>query len=175
MKKVFIPLMLVCIAFIGCDEELNVTLNAPYDVDATLEAVIVTGTGEPIELTLPAVNTGDEALGDYSDKLDKLESATLTSLSVTITNPQGEDFSFMNTIEFFINGQGMTEQRVAGQTNIDQTSSTIVLDVEDVELVEVIKSGEFTGRAVFVNDELIEQDLDLNIEFQFDVEAAVID
>lgn len=174
MKKVLIPIFTFCIALFACEEGLDVNLNAPYSAEVTLEAALVTDTGEPLSLNTGTINTA-EALDDYSDKLDKLESAKLKSLSVSILSPENQTFSFVNGFEIYIQGPGMDEQKVAGKIDVDQSSTEIELDVEDVELVDVIKSGEFTGRAVVTTDELIQEDVELKIDYQFNVKAAVIE
>lgn len=174
MKKILLSVLAFCIAFVACDEGLDVNLNAPYSAEVTLEAALVTDTGEPISIETDAINTA-EALEDYSDKMDKLESAKLKSVTVTILSPATQTFSFVNGFEIFITGQGMDEQKVAEKTEIDQTATSFDLDIEDVELVEVIQSGEFSGRAVVVTDELIQEDVQLKIDYQFNVKAAVID
>ncbi|MGB1037461.1 MAG: hypothetical protein ACPGYY_02360 [Bacteroidia bacterium] len=174
MKKLILPLALVCMGFFSCSEDLNVTLNQPFTVDFTLPAASVTDTGVPVEMTSPAQSTTGGELADYQDELEKLESAKLKTLTVSITAPAGQDFSFVNEFKFYLKGQGMDEQLVASKTNISGSDISISLDVEDVELVEIIQSGEFTARGTVTTDELIDQDVELSADVQFEVKAAVI-
>lgn len=178
MKKIIFPVLAVLsLSFFGCEQDgLNVNFDLPYSTEVTLEAALVGGEGVPVDVTSPAVNTSSEALGENSTSLEKLNSATLNSLKVSIVAPDGQDFSFVKEVKLYIKGKDMTEELVAVKTNIDGTATVVEMDVEaDVDLVEHIKSGEFVARASVTTLTTIENDVNFKIDLDMEVSAYVVD
>lgn len=77
-----------------------------------------------------------------------VKSLKLTSLSLRIASPATQDFSFLESLEFYAKA-GDQEVKVAGKAGIDQLglaapNPTLRLDVLDVELVQLLQAPTLT-------------------------------
>jgi hypothetical protein len=177
LKSIFLAtLVLSTVLFSACEQDgFNVSFNLDYSKEFTIESALVTELGLPIDVTTPAINTNSsEEFTTNNTSIDRLENAELTSLKLTIIAPDGQKFSFVEEVKLYIQGQGMTEELVASKVNIDDAASEIEMDVESTNLVEHVKSGEFTLRASVTTDELITEDVDVKADMTFKVTAEVL-
>lgn len=177
MKKIFLSLIVAsAMFFAACEQDgLSVTFDLDYTNDFTIESALITDIGVPVDISTPAVNTNSsETFTSNSTELDKLERAELTNLTLTITAPEGQTFSFLNEVKLYIKGQGLDEELVASKTNVDVTSNTLVMDVESTDVVAHIKSGEFNLRANITTDELVAEDVDVNADMTFKITAKAL-
>lgn len=178
MKNIlYIPLLLSVVYFSACEEtnlSINFNLNQA-DIAFTLPAdEVVNSNGVPVEVITPAQSTLTGDMEQYADKLDKVESAKLSTLRVSIVAPATQKFSFVNEVKFYITGTGIPETLVGSKSNIDATASIIDLDIEDVELVEFIRSGEVSTRVSFTTDEGIDEDCDLIAKMTYVIRANAL-
>jgi len=178
MKKIlFISLVLSFLSFTACEETnlvINFNLNQA-DIAFTLSADdVVNSNGEPIEVITPAQSTLTGDMADYADKLEKVESAKLSTLRVSIVSPTSQKFSFVNEVKFYITGTGIPETLVGSKSNIDATASSVELDINDVELVQFIRSGEVSARVVFTTDEGVDQDCDMISQMTYAITANAL-
>lgn len=175
MKQfLFITLTLSVLAFTACEEsDLSINFDLTQaDIAFTLSAEDVVNTnGEPVEATTPAQSTLTGEMADYADKLDKLESAKLKSLKVAIIAPAGQTFSFVNEVKFYITGNGIPETLVGSKSNVDPNATSVDLDINDVDLVEYVRSGEVSTRVSFTTGDTVDDDCDMIAEMTYKVTA----
>lgn len=177
MKKIFLSLLVAStVFFTACEQDgLSVSFDLNYDNDFTIESALITDIGTPVDVSSPPVNTNSsETFTANNTQLDKLEKAELTNLTLTITAPDGQTFSFLNEVKVYIKGQGMSEELVASKTNVDVTSNTLVMDVESTDVAAHIKSGEFSLRANITTDELVNEDVEVAAASTFKVTAKAL-
>jgi hypothetical protein len=178
MKRfLFISLTLSIFSFTACEEsDLSVNFNLTQaDIEFTLSADdVVNSNGETVEIATPAQSTLIGDMEQYADKLDKVESAKLSTLRVSIVAPTTQKFSFVKEVKFYITGTGIPEVLVGSKFNIDTTSSSVDLDIEDVELVEFIRSGEVSTRVSFMTDEGIDEDCDMKANMTYTIRANAL-
>ncbi len=174
MKKLIFPLIIACVGLMACEEDgINVSFNVDYSTNYTLDKAAVIGT--TIDATSPEIQTNtSDVFTDNNTNLDKIEGAKFNNLTISITAPAGEDFSFVNEVKVYIKGLGMSEELIASKSDIDQAATSIEMDVEDVNLAEHVKSGAFTLRTSVLNDEALENDLDLQADMQLKVTARAL-
>lgn len=77
-----------------------------------------------------------------------VKSLKVTELSLRIVSPSTQDFSFLQSLEFYARA-GDQETKVAGKTGIDQLNlaapnPTLTLDVVDAELVQYLQAPTMT-------------------------------
>lgn len=178
MKQfLFITLTLSVLTFTAC-EESDLAINfdlTQADIAFTLSAEdVVNSEGNPIEVTTPAQSTLTGEMANYADKLDKVESAKLKTLKVSIVAPASQKFSFVNEVKFYITGNDIPETLVGSKSNIDPVATSVDLEINDVELVEFIRSGEVSTRVSFTTDEGIDNDCDMVAQMTYQVTAAVL-
>jgi uncharacterized beta-barrel protein YwiB (DUF1934 family) len=176
-KSLFIFLTLSILSFAAC-EQSDLTINfdlTQADIEFTLSADdVVNSNGETVEISTPAQSTLTGDMEQYADKLDKVESAKLSTLRVSIVAPTTQKFSFVNEVKFYITGAGIPETLVGSKSSIDATASSVDLEIEDVELVEFIRSGEVSTRVSFMTDEGIDQDCDMKAEMTYTIRANAL-
>jgi len=162
--------------FTACEEDL---LDVNFDMDGgditfvVSKEDVVNSNGQPVVVTTPRQSTSGEELGANKTSLDKLKSAKVKSCVVTITAPAGEDFSFVNEVKFSLSGQGIPMTLVASKSDIDATATSVTLDVEDVELVEFLQSGEVSSEISFTTDETIDEDITMKAVITYAVTAGL--
>jgi hypothetical protein len=76
---------------------------------------------------------------------ERVKSMTLTSFTLRISAPNDQDFSFLDSLEFFAKADGQ-EAKIAGKTNIRALdlmapNPTLVLDVETVDLSPFVRAA----------------------------------
>lgn len=178
MNKLIFSLALLCssLIFVACEQDgVTLSFDLPYSTDFTLKAAdFVNTNGVAVDVNSPAVSTDAATLGDQGTQLDKLESAKLNSAVITITAPDGQTFAFMKDIKIYIKGQGLTEQLLASALNVSETATSLTMIVEDTELVEHIKSGEFSSRASISTDSDLDNDCELKADISFKVKASAL-
>ena len=176
-KSLFISLTLSILSFTACEEsDLSINFDLTQaDIEFTLSADdVVNSNGETVEIYTPAQSTLTGDMEQYADKLNKVESAKLSTLRVSIVAPTTQKFSFVKEVKFYITGTGIPETLVGSKSNIDATASSVDLDIEDVELVEFIRSGEVTTRVSFMTNEGIDEDCDMKAEMTYTIRANAL-
>ncbi|PCJ66528.1 MAG: hypothetical protein COA58_07045 [Bacteroidetes bacterium] len=163
--------------FVACEQDgISISFNVDYTTEFTIDANSVTSTGGiPVDINTPSVSTsGSTVYGDNNTNIDKIESAKLKTLSISITAPNDEDFSFISEVKLYVTGQGLSEELVASKSNIDGTATSIDLDVQDVELADHIKAGEFSTRVSVTTNETITDDVEMKADMQFKITATAL-
>ena len=92
-----------------------------------------------------------------------IESVKLNMLRITLTEPQGQDFSFLQSVEVFISTEGMPEIRVAHKENIPNYSTQLLLETDNVELKEYLKAKTITLRIAGRQDEILTRNINTEI------------
>lgn len=177
MKKILLPTLLICMTatgllFTGCEDDgLSVSFDQNFNPTFTIEKGLIVN--QSVDATSDPIKTDTETLKENNISLDKLESAKLKSAKLTIVMPQGEDFSFVESFSLYIKGQGMTEELIGSKSAIGATDVEIDLDVEDTELIEHIKSGEFTVRGAVKTDEDVTTDVDIKADMSYKLTGTI--
>jgi hypothetical protein len=178
MKRfLLITLTFSVLAFTACEEsDLSINFNLTQgDIAFTLSAdKVINSNGEAIDISTPSQTTLTGEMENYADQLDKLESAKLQTLKVSIISPATQKFSFVNEVKFYISGNGIEETLVGSKSDIDPTASVVELDINDLDLVEYIRSGEVSTRVSFTTTDTIDDDCDMIAEMTYQVTAAVL-
>jgi hypothetical protein len=65
---------------------------------------------------------------------DDIDSVTMTSLRLRVISPDGADLSFLDSIEFFVDAEGLSKKRIAKGSSFPAGAREVELDVEDVDL-----------------------------------------
>jgi len=173
--KVLIPILLLIVGYstTGCLKKVThfyVDYTTTTTVPATLTASF------PFSLMTPELETNSTyEFEDHDTRKDKIQSIFLKTLRLKITQPNGETFSFANSMELFISTDNSNEKKIAGLLEIpDSVGNEIYLSVETIDLQEYIKSDKFKLRLKVITDETIPQDVHIEIYSNFLVDAKLI-
>ena len=170
----FIIVVVCLIGSTSCNQFENFTnFTLKYEQDVKIESS--TGINLPFNIATPQTETNAESEFESNDTEKKyIKTISLDSLVLTLFDPPGEDFSFLEEISIFINADGLEEQRIAWKSPVPSTtSSVLVLDCTDEDLQAYIKKDKFSLRIKVVTDELITRDHYFKIRSAYSVSAKL--
>jgi len=172
----YLPLIaaLLFITSPGCNQfESFTNFTIKYEQDVHVKSS--TGINLPFNIATPQTETNAESEFESNDTEKKyVKSITLDSLILTLYDPPGEDFSFLEEIVIYINADGLDEKEIAWKRPVPQSaSSTLELDVTDADLQAYIKKEKFSLRLKVVTDEIIRRDHYFKIRSAYGVSAQL--
>ena len=172
-RQQIIFLIIFSFLLLGCKNKLT-----HFNLDENFEATIPSSSPVDLPFTIYTTEqtTNSEAEFESNDtRKDKIEQIILEELSIRITNPQGEDFSFLNSLEIYLSSTNQAEEKVAYLNDIPQSvGDEINCNVVGQDLQKFVKDDKIKIRLVTVTDEIITQDIDVNIYTNFFVDAKLI-
>jgi hypothetical protein len=81
--------------------------------------------------------TANEKLKNQGVERQDIDSVKLSSVTLEIVSPaSGQDFTFLDSIEFFVEAPGLTRKRIASGASFQAGLRTVGLDIDDVELAD---------------------------------------
>ncbi len=130
----------------------------------------------PFDVFTPEQTTNSSYQFEINDtRKDKIEKITLEDLSIKITSPESEDFSFLKDISVHISADGLSEQLIAYKYDIQNSiGNELECKETNIDLQEYIKKDRFTIRLETITDEIITQDIDVDIHTNFFVDAKLL-
>lgn len=170
----YIGLGILLLGLTACKKVAKFT---QFNMEFENECVIPSNAGVnlPIEIFTPETETNSESTFAVNDtRKDKIEEITLTELDMTITSPSGQDFSFLESINLYLNADGLDEVLIAWKSPVPQDATTLVLETTEKDMKEYIKKDEFTLRINCTTDEVITNDHHLNVRSKYFVDAEIL-
>lgn len=170
----YIGIGILVIGLTGCKKIAKLT---QFNMEFNNECVIPSATGVnlPINLITPETETDSETTFEINNtSKEKIQQIKLTEIEGTITSPSGEDFSFLESINLYINADGLNEKLIAWKDNVPQTATSLELETTEEDVQEYIKKDKFTLRINCVTDELITSDHTINIRHKYFVDAEIL-
>ncbi len=173
MRNIFKFFLLILVVS-SCDKLDELTkFDIDYDSQVTIESSTIVDL--PFDVSTPDMETNSESEFEVNDtRKDLIEEILLKEITLTITSPETADFSFLESIEVYINAEDLDEILIASKTEIDETASVLELDLTDTDLQEYIKKDSFTLRMNTVTDEAISQDHEIDVHSVFAVDAKIL-
>lgn len=146
------------------EEEFQATIPASSPIDL------------PFTIYTTEQTTNSEVEFESNDtRKDKIQQIILEELNITISSPQGEDFSFLNSLEIYLSSTNQAEEQVAYLDEIpENVGDELICDVVGQDLQKFVKDDTYKIRLVTVTDEIITQDIDVTIYTNFFVDAKFI-
>ncbi len=175
MKNSILIVFTISTLLFGCKKAEELT---QFEIDYTTEVTIPSSTGInlPFDVFTPDMETNSSSAFAINDtRKDKVEFISLRKLQLVLKTPANSDFSFLKSIEIYIDADGLSEKRVAWDTEVSSSiGKTINLEVSDENLKEYIIKDEFNLRVKTVTDEVITQDHIIDINSTFFVDAKIL-
>jgi len=174
MKR-YLLILTVAIAVFSCEKLSELTrFDLSYNTAITLPATF--GINIPFTVYTPKITTNTESVLAVNDtRKDLIEEVTLKSVILTITDPEGEDFSFLKSIEVYISGDSLSEMLVASRSDItNEIGDTLHLETVSSDLKDYIKASSFSLSVKTVTDELLSHDYTIDIDAVFGVDARIL-
>jgi hypothetical protein len=174
MKKLLPALLLACpLAFFGCTKKLT-HFYIDYTTGITVPATLTDAF--PFSLQTPAIGTNSTyEFEDHDTRKDKIQSIFLKQLKLTIEDPTGETFSFVNSASIYISTDDLPEVLVAKSDSVpDNIGNVLELVPSDTDLQEYIKATKYRLRVKIISDETVPQDVHIEAYSKFLVDAKLI-
>ncbi|WP_252732419.1 MULTISPECIES: hypothetical protein [Cellulophaga] len=162
------------LVFSSCDKLDELTkFDIDYDSHVTIESSTVVDL--PFDVYTPDMETNSESEFEVNDtRKDLIEEILLKEITLTITSPETADFSFLESIEVYIDVEDLDEILIASKSEIDGTESVLELDLTDIDIQEYIKKDSFVLRMNTVTDEVMSQDHEIDVHSVFAVDAKIL-
>lgn len=167
-------LFLLALAVTGCEKK---PIYVDFETESSFKLVIPANSLLSTPLSPLNFAETSNAEGEYASndtRKDLLESVTIKSFLLEVETPVGEDLSMLNTIQFFINADGLVEALFAEKDPVPSGVAEVLLDVPTLNLAPYMKSDAFTLRTRVVTDEARTQDVTINALVKYNVRAEVI-
>lgn len=172
MKK-FLFLLIGMLSFVLSSCSKNGQFFMGYTSSITVSSTF--GQLVPFAINTPEITSNAESeFSANKTSKERITSIKLSELKLTITSPDGETFSFLNSLEIHLSASGLAEKKIAYLYSIPSTvgneiSCSVVVD----DLQEYIKKDSFKVKAVFTTDETLAQDVVIDIKPRFLVKAKI--
>ncbi|WP_086475865.1 hypothetical protein [Arenibacter amylolyticus] len=174
MKK-YILILAVMLGLGGCDKLDELT---KFEMDYKQRVVIPASAGMdlPFDVFTPKTETNSSSEFAVNDtRKDLIEEIVLRKLTLSIISPEGEDFSFLESITVFMSAEDLPEIKIAWNDEVSATVGGVLeLEVSDDDLKEYIKKDSYSLRVNTVTDELLKSDHEIEIASIFFVDAKIL-
>lgn len=147
MKRyVLLTGILSVILFMGCSkikDLANLGVDIPYSQTITLPDNVWDTTtlgplplsGVPISLPVQGEATNSATyISQYNTSTDKIVSLNLKSLNLTINQPAGANFDFLDSVSIYISATGLPNALLAYKGSIAKGLTTVSLDTTNLDL-----------------------------------------
>ncbi len=174
MKYIFY-IFLSATLVVSCSQVDKFTMfEMSYKSNVTIQPT--TTINLPIVVFTPDMTTESEAEFEINDtRKDLIESITLQELTLTLTSPVQEDFSFLKSIRVYISADGLAEKEIAFKDPVAASDeNTLSLDLLNANLQEFIIKDMFSLRVQTITDELFTAAHDIDINSVFFVDAKIL-
>ncbi len=129
-------------------------------------------------LTIPSPEvqtSSQQAFANNNTEAKYVKEATLTALTLNITSPDNQTFSFLNEIKIYISAPDQEEVLVAFKTAIPaNVGQELQLEVSNTNLKPYIEGDSYTIRTEAKIDEVTTQEVTIEADMHFSVTADVL-
>ena len=157
-------------------KEIDKLTQFEMDYNETISIASTFGINLPFNLITPNITSNSQETFAINDtRKDLIENIQLTQMTMNLISPEGEDFSFLKSIDIYIGAEGLNEIKVAWNEDIDNSvGNTLQLSTSSSDLKEYIKNDEFYLKVTSVTDELILSDHEIEVLSKFFVDAKIL-
>ena len=175
-------LTLSILVFAACEDDgLSVNFKQELkDLSFTLSKDSVEKyKGNNYTMVAPPVSTLTGKMEEYKEDLDKIESATLDSVTLTITAPDNQTFDFIEGFAIALRVKGGNEYKMAVITGLKGSefqSSDKVIELKvlgENDVAEIIRSGQIWMEVEFFGLSAIDADVDIKVDMTYDVKMKL--
>lgn len=172
--KKHLLLLAVSGLLVSCRTELQeisffIPTTSEYSIPAT------SGVGLPININTPEIETNSQSnLAGNNTRSDLINEISLSSLSMEVLEPAGEDFSFLGAIRIFIDAEDLPELEIASLDAIDPNTNLIFLETTGVDLKAYLTKDRYQMRTTTTTKEFLTANYRLEIKSRFLVKAQPI-
>jgi hypothetical protein len=171
----YLLIFAIMAVFGSCDKLDELT---KFEMDYTQRVVIPSSTGIdlPFDIYTPEKETNATSEFAVNDtRKDLIEEIVLRNLILNIISPEGEDFSFLESITVYMSAEDLPEIRIAWNEEVSATTGGLLeLETSMDDLKEYIKKDSYSLRLKTVTDEFLSSDYEIEILSVFFVDAKIL-
>lgn len=146
-----------------------------FDIDSSGTSTIPKGSGGGILGGLPGFSnfgkfdfSNSSEFKNQNTNKSHISECHVTRLTLKVTNPAGNDLSFISKLDFFIEAPNLEKKHIAGSASFPKGQSTVDLTLDNLDIAAYAKSDSFsittTGQGTSPQvDTTIQADIRLNI------------
>lgn len=172
MRHVFLFLIVASLLF-SCKKPSQ---DLSFYLPITSQAVIPAGAGInlPFNINTPEIESNSaSAFSGNNTRANLVNSISLEEMSMEITSPNGEDFSFLNEITVYISAEGLPESEIASISEVNENDTLINLSTTGIQLKEYLVKDKYDMRIRTSTDEILASEHKLEIKSRFLVSATL--
>ena len=146
MKKIFLfaPLVLL-LAVMGCKKlDQLLTFNVDVAQSVVIPGYLVGAQLPPVKVT----TRSEDSFRNNKTTRDKVKNVLLDKLTLTVTNPAGTNFNFLDRIELYISTTASNKILLAKLYTVPRGVTTVTLEPTTAKLDEYLKSDTYDLTAV---------------------------
>lgn len=174
-KYIFLGLLTAAMALTSCKEK---AIYKNFETQYTFSAVVPANSLISSPLFPISVQEENNAEGQYAihdTRKDLVEEVYISSFLLEVAAPNGDDLSFLNSANFYIDADQEPELRIAYKDPVpSNVGRDLLFDHEAHNLAPYIRKDPFTVRTSVVTDENRTHDIELKGTIKFQVKAKVI-
>ena len=168
--KSVIVLLLVTMLF-GCNKLKHIPFDYSYHKSIDVPGGPIPSFTESFSFVLPT--NIDSIMQANGTKPSLLESAKLSALTLNITNPSGQNFSFINSISVYV-VDGSNEYLIAHKYNVSTTSPTLDMDIDNLELKPYLTAQNMTLKTIGTTNAGTTVDMTIYYDLKIHFEANLL-
>ncbi len=130
----------------------------------------------PYDIYTPYFPTNSQKyFSDNNTNSDLIEGCKVREIRAAIINTEGDDFSFITSIHLYLVAKDLPEAEVAFKNHIPENiGDTLVMDINDVELVNYIKQDSLAIRVQLFTDRVNTTDIKTHLFLKFLLDAKIL-
>lgn len=173
MKKslLFAPLLLLLLATLSC-KKVDQLLTFYIDDAENIQIASSFPLGQLVPLTPVTVPTKSaETFKNNKTQADLVKDVSLNKLTLTITDPNSQNFDFLKRIEIYISAKDQPEIKLASLDQVPTGVKSITLVSSGAKLDNYIKADTYTLTTKAEIQKPISQDITVRADSRFKVTA----
>ncbi|SDM00806.1 hypothetical protein SAMN05421823_109261 [Catalinimonas alkaloidigena] len=176
MRKQIQWLGILSIFLMGACQSVDRLTQFNMDYESSVTVSSGMSINLPFDMMTPDVTTNSESEFKVNNtRKDLIEEIRLTSMKMQITSPSSADFSFMKSIHIYLDAEDLGETEIAYLDDIPASPGRqLTLETTSADVQEYIKRDSFTLRVEAVTRKIPAQDVDIDIDSRFWVNARIL-
>jgi hypothetical protein len=171
--KIAIPIVAIMFLLFACGALKHVSFYEDFHETATIpQSNLATGTNTVVTPDIPT-NVSAQ-LKQNNTSPDLVQSVKLQTMTLTITAPPGQNFSFLQDIQVFILTDSLPAVEIASKHNIVSSSDTLNMDIDGSELKPYLLTNSFKMKYIITNSKATTVNTTLDIYLKFRFEANLL-
>ncbi|MEA3450448.1 MAG: hypothetical protein U9Q83_00930 [Bacteroidota bacterium] len=174
LKKVIYLVLFSVISLYSCNNGVTFYLNE--STETTIEGSLPFNLNVPFNIPVGLINNSSSDEFENNKTIPSLiNEVSLNKVTVTITSPADEDFSFLEAIHISIEySDGSNKKEIAYLDNISSSATSIELDITNENLVPYLQEDSYKIDTEVTVKEAPGHDIDLKIDLKFKITANIL-